>query len=53
MLGHGNAGEKLPRRVATIAGLLLAASAINYMDRQTLTSVSKRVVEEFSLSNEQ
>jgi MFS family permease len=53
MLGHGNAGERLPRRVVTIAGLLLAASAINYMDRQTLTSVSKRVVEEFSLSNEQ
>lgn len=53
MLGHGNAGEKLPRRVVTIAGLLLAASAINYMDRQTLTSVSKRVVEEFSLTNEQ
>lgn len=53
MLGHGNAGEKLPRRVVIIAGLLLAASAINYMDRQTLTSVSKRVLEEFSLNNEQ
>lgn len=53
MLGHGSGGQTLPRRVVVIAGLLLAASAINYMDRQTLTSVSKRVVEEFSLSNEQ
>ncbi len=53
MLGIGKGDEKLPRRVVIIAGLLLAASAINYMDRQTLTSVSKRVMEEFSLNNEQ
>ena len=53
MLGIGTGDEKLPRRVVIIAGLLLAASAINYMDRQTLTSVSKRVMEEFSLTNEQ
>ena len=52
MLGHGSGGEKLPRRVAVIAGLLLAASAINYMDRQTLANASKRVIEEFGLSNE-
>ena len=44
MLGHGSGGEKLPRRVAVIAGLLLAASAINYMDRQTLANASKRVI---------
>jgi hypothetical protein len=53
MLGIGTGAGQLPRRVALIAGLLLAASAINYMDRQTLTSVSKRVMEEFSLTNEQ
>ena len=33
--------------------MMLLATVVNYMDRQTLTSVSKRVVEEFSLSNEQ
>jgi len=52
MLGHTPGGERLPRRVAIIAGLLLAASAINYMDRQTLANASKRVVEEFGLTNE-
>ena len=50
MLGHGNAGERLPRRVVTIAGLLLAASAINYMDRQTLAGASLRIKNEFHLS---
>ena len=53
MLGIGTGDEKLPRRVVIIAGLLLAASAINYMDRQTLANVAKRVTEEFSLNNEQ
>lgn len=53
MLGIGGGKAAVSRRVAAIAGLLLAASAINYMDRQTLANVSKRVVEEFSLSNEQ
>ena len=53
MVGFGSAAGQLPRRVAVIAGLLLAASAINYMDRQTLANVSKRVMEEFSLNNEQ
>lgn len=52
MVGFGGGGERLPRRVAVIAGLLLAASAINYMDRQTLANASKRVVEEFALTNE-
>jgi MFS family permease len=53
MLGIGTGAGQLPRRVALIAGLLLAASAINYMDRQTLANVAKRVTEEFSLNNEQ
>lgn len=53
MLGVGSGAGQMPRRVALIAGLLLAASAINYMDRQTLANVSKRVIEEFSLKDEQ
>ena len=53
MIGLGSGAGQLPRRVAVIAGLLLAASAINYMDRQTLANVAKRVTEEFSLNNEQ
>jgi len=46
-------GAPLPRRLAVIAGLLLAASAINYMDRQTLANVAVRVTKEFELTNEQ
>ena len=33
--------------------LLLAATMINYMDRQTLSATAKRVKAEFRLSNEQ
>jgi sugar phosphate permease len=36
-----------------VCGLLLCASTINYMDRQTLANVSKRITEEFQLSEEQ
>jgi len=36
-----------------ICGLLLCASAINYMDRQTLANVSARITAQFQLSNEQ
>jgi ACS family hexuronate transporter-like MFS transporter len=36
-----------------ICGLLLLASAINYMDRQTLANASVRVSREFNLSQEQ
>lgn len=36
-----------------ICGLLLCASTINYMDRVTLASVARRVIEEFSLSKQQ
>jgi len=42
-----------PRRLAAISALLLAASAINYMDRQTLANVAVRVSREFALDNEQ
>lgn len=40
-------------RVAMICSLLLLASAINYLDRQTLASASARIKTEFSLLNEQ
>lgn len=40
-------------RVLVICGLLLLASAINYLDRQTLASASARIMSEFGLSNEQ
>ncbi len=40
-------------RVALICGLLLLASAINYLDRQTLASASARIKAEFGLLNEQ
>ena len=36
-----------------ICGLLLCASTINYMDRSTLASVARRLIEEFSLSKAQ
>jgi MFS transporter, ACS family, hexuronate transporter len=37
----------------TICGLLLLASAINYMDRQTLANASVRITKEFSLTQAQ
>src|SRR4051812_40629254 len=36
-----------------IAGLLLLATTINYMDRMTLASASVRVTDEFALSDQQ
>ena len=36
-----------------ICGLLLLASTINYMDRQTLANVSVRITQEFQLNQEQ
>jgi len=36
-----------------ISGLLLLATMINYMDRQTLANLSVRITEEFQLSQEQ
>ena len=37
----------------TICGLLLLASAINYMDRQTLANASVRITKEFQLTQAQ
>lgn len=36
-----------------VTGLLLLATMLNYMDRQTLASIAKRVTDEFKLSEEQ
>src|SRR6185295_1825622 len=36
-----------------ICGLLLCASAINYMDRQTLANAAVRITQQFQLSKEQ
>lgn len=36
-----------------ICGLLLCASTINYMDRQTLANAAVRITKQFQLSNEQ
>src|SRR4051794_482758 len=41
------------RRKWTICGFLLLASAINYMDRQTLANASVRITTEFDLNQEQ
>ena len=38
------------RRAWLVCGLLLLASAINYMDRQTLANASVRITREFSLN---
>lgn len=40
-------------RTILLCGLLLCASFINYMDRQTLSNLSPRIVEELDLSKEQ
>src|SRR5918995_1399502 len=40
-------------RIWWIGCLLLLASAINYMDRQTLSNASVRITEEFDMSQEQ
>ena len=36
-----------------VCGLLLLASTINYMDRQTLSNISQRITDEFHLSEEE
>ena len=37
----------------SVAGLLLLATTINYLDRQTLSTLSKRIVSDFRLDKEQ
>jgi ACS family hexuronate transporter-like MFS transporter len=42
-----------PTRVWLVSGLLLLASAINYMDRQTLANAAVRIGREFDMSQEE
>src|SRR5689334_10215631 len=51
------AGETVPARAKSwkwwVCGLLLLASMINYMDRQTLANAAVRITKQFELSQEQ
>ena len=47
------ASNRPPTWKWTICGLLLLASAINYMDRQTLANASVRITKEFHLTQSQ
>jgi ACS family hexuronate transporter-like MFS transporter len=48
-----NTPRTTSRRVWIVCGLLLLASSINYMDRQTLANAAVRITREFSLNHEQ
>ena len=48
-----SSSEKTGLWVWWVCGLLLLASTINYMDRQTLSNTSKRITDEFKLSEQQ
>ena len=48
-----SSSERSPIWVWWVCGLLLLASTINYMDRQTLSNTSKRITDEFQLSEQQ
>lgn len=45
--------ERSPVWIWWVCGLLLLASTINYMDRQTLANTSQRITRELNLSEEQ
>lgn len=45
--------ERTPLMIWWICGLLLLASTINYMDRQTLSNTSERITREFKLTEAQ
>ena len=51
--GEGRATSLGSKRFIAIGALLLFASAINYMDRQTLANVGTRITKEFQLSEQQ
>src|SRR4029450_11597401 len=48
-----SAATRPPSWKWTVCGLLLLASAINYMDRQTLANAAVRISREFHLSQAQ
>lgn len=49
----GLAPSRPPSWKWVIAGLLLLATTINYLDRQTLSTLSKRIIADFHLDKEQ
>ena len=53
MTTSSDSTERTSLWVWWVCGLLLLASTINYMDRQTLSNTSKRITDEFKLSDEQ
>ena len=53
MSAHTPAPVRSPSWKWWITSLLLLATMLNYMDRQTLASVAKRITDEFALSQEQ
>ena len=50
---ESSGSEPTSSRIWIICLLLLLASAVNYMDRQTLSVTAARIKSEFSLNNEQ
>ena len=48
---HGG-GSRTQAWIWCVSGLLLLATMLNYMDRQTLANLSPRITKELSLSNE-
>src|SRR5882724_8868441 len=52
-LEHMNSSPRSASWKWWACGLLLCASAINYMDRQTLTNAAVRITHQFQLSQEQ
>ena len=52
-LTNGDSSRAMSGRIAVICVLLLLASAVNYMDRQTLAVTAARIKSEFSLNNVQ
>jgi ACS family hexuronate transporter-like MFS transporter len=47
---HRSAVDRSPLWIWWVCGLLLLASTINYMDRQTISNTSEQITQEFGLS---
>lgn len=52
-MSHQTPADRSQVWIWWVCGLLLLASTINYMDRQTLSATSPQIKREFALSNEQ
>ena len=51
-LQPGDGASRTQAWIWWVSGLLLLATMLNYMDRQTLANLSPRITKELSLSNE-